>query len=648
MNEISVTLPDGSSRRVPAGSTPADIAAGISPGLAKAALAAFVDDRFVDLTFPIQRDARVRLVTSKSPEGLDLYRHSTAHLLAAAVTQLFPGAQCGVGPAIDDGFYYDFVVERPFVPEDLEAIEKKMRELASEDLPYERQMWPREEAIRFFGDKGEPLKVQLIQEKTAGQSEVSCYTIKDRDTFVDFCVGPHVPSTGRLKAFKLTSVSNAYWKGDARNQPMQRIYGTAFFSDAELKSHLQRIEEAKKRDHRRLGKELGLFVFHPWSPGAAFWTGKGSTLYNTLANYMRGVLFPAGYVEVKTPLIYNKALWERSGHWKHYRQNMFLIESEGETMSVKPMNCPGHFLLYGTEVHSYRDLPIRLHEQTPLHRNEASGVLSGLTRVRQFSQDDAHIFLMPEQIGEEIERLLRLVQRVYGDFGLDYSAKLSTRPPEFLGEVSTWDHAEAQLKKALETAGQPYTLNAGDGAFYGPKIDFDITDAIGRKWQCATIQLDYEQPQNFDLKYIGADNTEHRPVVIHRAIVGSFERFVALLLEHYAGAFPLWLAPVQVAVLPIADRHTDYARRVEGRLVAAGLRVEVDARQEKIGYKIREAQLQKVPYMLVVGDKEAADGSVGVRHRIDGDRGSRSLDEFVREAVTEVDEKRAAAEKVGV
>jgi threonyl-tRNA synthetase len=649
MNEISVTLPDGSSRRVPAGSTPADVAAQISPGLAKAALAAVVDDRLVDLTFPLERDARVRIVTSKSPEGLELYRHSTAHLLAAAVTQLFPGAQCGVGPAIDEGFYYDFVVDRPFVPEDLEAIETKMRELAADDLPYERQMWPREEAIRFFGAKGEPLKVQLIEEKTSPQqSAVSCYTIKDRDTFVDFCVGPHVPSTGRLKAFKLTSVSNAYWKGDARNQPMQRIYGTAFFSDAELKSHLQRIEEAKKRDHRKLGKELGLFKFHEWSPGAAFWTGKGSTLYNTIANYTREVLFPAGYVEVKTPLVYNKALWERSGHWKHYRQNMFLIESEGETMSIKPMNCPGHFLLYSTQIHSYRDLPVRFHEQTPLHRNEASGVLSGLTRVRQFSQDDAHIFLMPEQIGEEIERLLRLVQRVYGDFGLDYSAKLSTRPPEFLGEVSTWDHAEAQLKAALETAGQPYTLNEGDGAFYGPKIDFDITDAIGRKWQCATIQLDYEQPQNFDLKYIGADNAEHRPVVIHRAIVGSFERFIALLIEHYAGAFPLWIAPVQVAVLPIADRHAEYARRVEQRLASAGLRVDVDARQEKIGYKIREAQLQKVPYMLVVGDKEAADGSVGVRHRVDGDRGSRTLDEFAREALVEVREKRAVVEKVGV
>jgi threonyl-tRNA synthetase len=641
MHEISVTLPDGSSRRVPAGSTPADIAAQISPGLAKAALAAVVDDRFVDLTFPIRGDARVRIVTSKSPEALELYRHSTAHLLAAAVTQLFPGTQCGVGPAIDEGFYYDFVVGRPFVPEDLEAIEKKMRELAAEDLRYERQMWPREEAIKFFAARGEPLKVQLIEEKTPSeQSEVSCYTIKDRDTFVDFCLGPHVPSTGRLKAFKLTSVSNAYWKGDARNQPMQRVYGTAFFTDAELRSHLRRIEEAKKRDHRRLGKELGLFTFHPWSPGAPFWTGKGSTLYNTLANYMRGVLFPSGYVEVKTPLVYNKALWERSGHWKHYRQNMFLIESEGEMMSVKPMNCPGHFLLYATEVHSYRDLPLRFHEQTALHRNEASGVLSGLTRVRQFSQDDAHIFLMPEQIGAEIERLLRLVQRVYDDFGLEYSAKLSTRPAEFLGEVSTWDHAEAQLKAALKASGQAYTLNEGDGAFYGPKIDFDITDALGRKWQCATIQLDYEQPQNFDLKYVGPDNSEHRPVVIHRAIVGSFERFIALLIEHYGGAFPLWIAPVQVVVLPIADRHVEYARRVEQRLVSAGLRVEVDARQEKIGYKIREAQLQKVPYMLVVGDKEAADGSVGVRHRVDGDRGSRALDEFVRDALIEASEKR--------
>jgi threonyl-tRNA synthetase len=642
MSEITVTLPDGSSRSVPAGSTPADVAAGISPGLARAALAAVVDDRLVDLSYPLTRNARVRIVTSSAPEALALYRHSTAHLMAAAVTNLFPGVQCGIGPAIDEGFFYDFVVNRPFVPEDLEAIEKKMKELAAQDLPYERQMVPREEAKRYFSLKGEPLKVQLIEEKTEGQTEVSCYTIKDRDTFVDFCVGPHVPSTGRLKAFKLLSTSNAYWKGDARNQPMQRIYGTAFFSESDLKAYLQRIEEAKKRDHRKLGKELGLFTFHQWAPGAAFWLDKGTTLYNTLASYMREVLFPAGYVEVKTPLVYNKALWERSGHWSHYRQNMFLIESEGETMSMKPMNCPGHFLTYASEVRSYRDLPIRYHEQTPLHRNEASGVLSGLTRVRQFSQDDAHCFVTPEQIGDEVERLIRLVQRVYRDFGLDFTAKLSTRPDEFLGEVATWDHAEAQLKAALARAAMDYTVNERDGAFYGPKIDFDITDAIGRKWQCATIQLDYQQPENFELKYIGADNTEHRPVVIHRAIFGSFERFIALLIEHYAGAFPLWLAPVQAAVLPIADRHLDYARSVQQQLAAAGLRVTVDERQEKIGYKIREAQVQKIPYMLVVGDREAAEGTVGVRHRAGGDQGAQPTAEFVVAALDEVRSRAAA------
>jgi threonyl-tRNA synthetase len=646
MNEISVTLPDGDSRRVSAGSTPADVAALISPGLAKAALAAVVDDRLVDLTFPLERDARVRIVTSKSPEALQLQRHSTAHLMAAAVTQLFPGAQCGVGPAIDDGFYYDFIVGRPFVPEDLESIEKRMKELAAQDLVYERQMWPRDEALEFFRAKGEPLKVQLIEEKTEGEREVSCYTIKDRDTFVDFCLGPHVPSTGRLKAFKLTSVSNAYWKGDARNQPMQRIYGTAFFTDAELKAHLQRLEEAKKRDHRKVGRDTGLFMFHPWAPGAAFWLPKGTVLWNTLADYMRSVLIPAGYTEVKAPIIFNKALWETSGHWQHYRENMFVIESGEEQMALKAMNCPGHMLIFDSEVRSYRDLPMRLHEQTPLHRNEASGVLGGLTRVRQFSQDDGHCFITEEQIASEVEALLRLVKRVYDDFGLEYTAKLSTRPEQFLGEVATWNHAEAALKQALEATAQPHTINEGDGAFYGPKIDFDITDAIGRKWQCATIQLDYQMPQRFGLKYVGADNAEHQPVMIHRAIFGSLERFIAILIEHYVGAFPLWLAPMQVVVLPIADRHLDYARQVHSRVSAAGLRVEVDERQEKIGYKIREAQLQKVPYMLVVGDKEADQGSVSVRSRAGGDQGSRPLDEFVQLATLEVKRKRAAPETV--
>jgi threonyl-tRNA synthetase len=636
MSQITVTLPDGSSRQVAAGTPAGDIAAGISPNLAKAALAAVVDGKLVDLAFPLAHDSAVRIVTDKSPEALMLYRHSTAHLLAAAVTNLFPDVQCGIGPATDEGFFYDFVVPRPFVPEDLDAIESKMKELAGEDLPYERQMWPREAARQFFAARGEPLKVQLIDEKTEGQSEVSCYTIKDKETFIDFCVGPHVPSTSKLKAFKLLNTSNAYWKGDARNQPMQRIYGTAFFNDKDLKAYLTQIEEAKKRDHRKLGRELGLFTFHQWAPGAAFWLHKGTTLYNTLANYMREVLFPAGYSELKTPLVFNKALWETSGHWFFYRRNMFTWASGDEEMGLKAMNCPGHMLAFGSELRSYRDLPLRFHEQTPLHRNEASGVLSGLTRVRQFSQDDAHCFVTQDQIGDEVERLIGLVQRVYGDFDLPFSAKLATRPAEFMGEIATWDSAEAQLKAALDRTGQAYTLNEGDGAFYGPKIDFDVTDAIGRKWQLATIQLDYQMPERFGLKYVGADNTEHVPIVIHRAIFGSFERFIAILIEHYAGAFPLWLAPVQAIVLPIADRHLDYASSVQIQLKAAGLRAELDDRQEKIGFKIREAQLQKVPYMIVVGDREAAEGTVSVRSRVRGDQGASSVDSFVTAAVNEV------------
>ena len=639
MSQISVTLPDGSSRSVAPGTPVRDVAAGISPRLAKAALAAVVNGRLVDLTYPLDADASVRIVTTDSPEALPLYRHSTAHLLAAAVTNLFPGAQCGIGPATDEGFFYDFVVDRPFVPEDFEAIEKKMRELASQDLPYERQMWPRDEAKRFFASRGELLKVQLIEEKTEGQADVSCYTIKDKETFVDFCVGPHVPSTGRLKAFKVLQASNAYWKGDARNQPMQRIYGTAFFSDKDLQEYLHRLEEGKKRDHRKIGRDQKLFMFHPWAPGATFWLPKGTLLYNRLADYMRSVLVPAGYTEVKAPIVFNKALWETSGHWSHYRENMFLVESEHEQMGLKAMNCPGHFLIFGSEVRSYRDLPIRYHEQTPLHRHEASGVLSGLTRVRQFSQDDGHCFVMESQIGEEVERILRLIQRVYGDFGLKPSMKLSTRPPEFLGTIEQWNHAEAELRRALDAVGESYAVNEGDGAFYGPKIDFDVTDAIGRKWQCATIQLDYNMPERFDLKYIGSDNAEHRPVVIHRAIYGSFERFIALLIEHFAGAWPLWLTPVQAVIMPIADRHLDYANRVRDELEAAGLRVEVDGRVEKIGYKIREGQLQKVPYMLIIGDREAAEGTVAVRSRAAGDLGPRPVGTFVADALDEIRRK---------
>ena len=632
MNQVTVTLPDGSTRQMPAGTPVRKVAEGISPRLAKAALAAAVGDRLVDLTHPLEEDASVRIITKDGLEALKLYRHSTAHLLAAAVTSLFPEAQCGIGPATEDGFFYDFVVDRPFVPEDLDAIEAKMRELAAQDLAYERKMMSKAEAKRYFADRGEPLKVQLVEEK--GGPIVSCYTIDG--VFMDFCTGPHVPSSGALKAFRVLTSSNAYWKGDAKNQPMQRIYGTAFFTNKALQEHLTRLEEAKKRDHRKLGRELGLFTFHKWAPGAAFWLGHGTTLWNLLAEYMRATLFPEGYVEIRTPLVFNKQLWETSGHWEHYREHMFLVESEGEPYGLKAMNCPGHMLVFASEVRSYRDLPIRYYDQSVLHRNEASGVLAGLTRARQFCQDDAHCFVTREQIGDEVERLLRLVQQVYADFQLEFSVELSTRPETFLGDTETWDEAERQLTQALDASGQPYVIAEGEGNFYGPKIDFHVIDAIGRNWQCATIQLDYQIPERFQLKYIGADNAEHRPVVIHRAIFGSFERFIALLIEHYAGAFPLWLAPVQTIIVPIADRHADYAETVATRLREAGLRVEADARQEKMGFKIREAQLRKIPYMLVTGDREAADDAVAVRHRTDGDQGARSVDDFIASALAEV------------
>jgi threonyl-tRNA synthetase len=662
MSQITVTLPDGSTRAASAGSPVSAVAVDISSRLGRQALAAIVDGRMVDLSYPLESDATVRFVTPNAPEALELYRHSTAHLLAAAVTALFPEAQCGIGPAIDDGFFYDFVVDRPFVPEDLEAIERKMGELAKQDLRYERKMMSKSEAKAFFGDRGEPLKVQLIEEK--GGPVVSCYTIEH--AFIDFCTGPHVPSTGRLKAFKVLHSSNAYWKGDAQNQPMQRIYGTAFFKASELTAHLTRIEEAKKRDHRKLGKELGLFTFHQWAPGAPFWHAKGTTLYQLLSDYMRDALAGDDYQEVRTPLVFNKALWETSGHWDHYRENMFLLQSDGEPpasatdgdgevpaaaaagrrgaeYALKAMNCPGHMLMFASEGRSYRDLPLRFHDQGVLHRQEASGVLSGLTRVRQFSQDDAHCFITEDQIGEEVERLMRLVDRIYRDFGLDYAVELSTRPEKFLGELETWNHAESQLRDAIEAAGTPYTVSEGDGSFYGPKIDVHVTDAIGRRWQCATIQLDYQMPQRFGLKYVGADNAEHTPVLIHRAIFGSFERFIALLIEQYAGAFPLWLAPVQVRILNIADRHAEYGRTVRERLTSAGFRAELDDRREKIGLKIREAQLQKIPQMLVIGDREVEDGTVAVRSRTQGDLGARPLDEVVRTLAEEVRLKRTPA-----
>ena len=588
-------------------------------------------------------------------EKLDTKRHSLAHIMAASIQEMFPEAKFGVGPVIEEGFFYDVHLARPLTPEDLQAIEKRMRDRVKQNLRFERSEMPLDEAVDVFRKMSQDFKVELLGDlKMRGTtavadlgdsnlvgSSVNEVSVYKTGTFTDLCRGPHVQETREIDpdSFRLTRVSGAYWRGNQQREQMQRVYGVAFDTKKELEEYLVRIEEAKKRDHRKLGRELGLFMFHEWAPGAAFWLAKGTTLYNTLANYMRGVLFPAGYVEVKAPLIFNKALWETSGHWEHYRKNMFQILSEDEEMAVKAMNCPGHMLIFGSEVRSYRDLPLRFHEQTPLHRNEASGVLSGLTRVRQFSQDDAHCFVTPEQIGDEVEQLLRLVQRVYGDLGLPFSPKLSTMPDEHLGDEATWRHAEDQLKGALERTGMAFTINEKDGAFYGPKIDIDVTDAIGRKWQCATIQLDYQMPERFGLKYVGADNAEHTPVVIHRAIFGSFERFIAILVEHFAGSFPVWLAPVQAMVIPIADRHADYCKQVKDRLTEAGLRVEIDASVERMNAKIRNAQMQKIPYMLVVGDREQEQGAVAVRLRSGEDLKTKPLDEFLSMAREAIDKK---------
>src|SRR5215468_6806967 len=589
-------------------------------------------------------------------EKLDTKRHSLAHIMAASIQEMFPEAKFGVGPVIEEGFFYDVHLNRPLTPEDLQAIEKRMRDKVKQNLRFERSELPLDQASEVFKNMSQDFKVELLRDlKTRGTTAVSDLgdsnlvgsnvnevSVYKTGNFTDLCRGPHVKETSEIDpdSFRLTRVSGAYWRGNQQREQMQRVYGVAFDTKRELEDYFIRLEEAKKRDHRKLGRELGLFMFHPWAPGAAFWLPKGTTLYNTLANYMRGILFPAGYVEVKTPLIFNKALWETSGHWSHYRQNMFQIASEEEQMAVKAMNCSGHFLAFASEAHSYRDLPVRFHEQTPLHRNEASGVLSGLTRVRQFSQDDAHCFVMPDQIGQEVERLLGLLRRTYEDFGLPFELKLGTRPAEFLGEVETWNEAEAQLKQALDRAGIPYELNEGDGAFYGPKIDIHVTDAIGRRWQCATLQLDYMMPERFDLKYVGADNAEHRVVVIHRAIFGSFERFIAILIEHYAGAFPVWLAPVQAMLIPIADRHAEYCRQVKERLGSAGLRVEIDSSVERMQAKIRNAQMQKVPYMLVVGDREQEQGAVAVRLRSGEDLKTKSVDEFLSIACEAIEQKK--------
>jgi len=614
-DQITVTLPDGSQKQAPRGTTIADfVRESIGAGLAKAALFARVNGQDMDLGRPLNEDVKLQIFTSKSPEGLDLIRHDAAHVVASAVQRLFPGTQVTIGPATEEGFYYDFFREKPFTPEDLEKIEAEANKEIASNLPFVRTEISMDEAIKLFEEKGEKFKVEIVKDIAAkGAKTLTLYT---HGEWVDFCLGPHAPSTGKIGVIKLLSTSGAYWRGDHRNPMLQRIYGTAFFDKKALQEYLNRQEEARKRDHRKLGKELDLFHFHPYSPGAAFWTPKGTTLYNTLATFMRRLTGETGYVEIKTPLLFNKGLWEISGHWGKYKENMFLVldsESGEHDFSLKPMNCPSHHIYYGFKKHSYRDLPLRLHTQDVLHRNEAAGSLGGLTRVRQFAQDDAHIYCMESQIADEVRRFVQLLDRVYKAVGLTYAVKLSTRPANRLGTDEQWDRAEGGLKTALESLGLEYELKPGDGAFYGPKIDFDVSDSIGRKWQLGTMQLDYQAAERFDLTYIGDDNAEHRPVVLHRAIYGSFERFIAILIEHFAGAFPAWLAPVQAVLVTVADRQRDYALKVRDQLRAKGYRVDLDERGLTLNAKIRDAQLQKIPFTLVIGDNEVEGGGVSPR-----------------------------------
>jgi threonyl-tRNA synthetase len=624
---VVLTLPDGSRMEVPYGSTVRDVAERISPGLARQALAAKVNGKQVDLSYKLESDEAIKILTPRDPEALEIFRHSSAHLLAAAVMELFPGTECGVGPPIEDGFFYDFKVERPFTPEDLEKIEKRMKELAKDNIPFERVEIPKEEALGIFHEQGQELKVELVDEK--GGDVVSCYRLGD---FFDFCHGPHVPSSGHIKAFKVLSSSNAYWKGDERNAPMQRIYATSFYDKKALAEHLHRMEEAKRRDHRKLGRELGLFLIEQEAPGQAFWLPNGLRIVNMLIEYMREKLDRRGYVEIKTPLILDEELWGRTGHLDHYRENMFFVEDEGKRFGVKPMNCPGAAIVYRSDLRSYRDLPLRLAEFGLCHRNERSGVLSGLTRVRAFLMDDSHIYCTLGQVESEVADLIDLVHEVYGELGFtDVHVELSTRPESSIGTAEQWEKAEVSLENALEGREIDYKLSPGDGAFYGPKIDFHVRDALGRSHQCATIQVDFFQAERFDLYYAAEDGGRERPVLIHRAILGSLERFMALLIEHTGGAFPIWLAPVQAVVLPIAERHTGYAERVTALLREEGFRANLDARNEKTGYKVREAQLQKIPFMLVVGDREVESESVSVRNRFEGDRGVSGLSDFVSE-----------------
>ncbi len=611
---LTLTLPDGATREVARGTLPGEVVKSIGERLYQAAVAVEVNGKVQDLMTPLRDGGTFRVLTSRDARALDVLRHSTAHLLATAVRRVRPDAKIGFGPSIEDGFYYDFEVDHPFTTEDLARFEQEMAKVAKEKLPFVRAEVSRNEARQVFAD--DPLKLERLGE--LGDDEViSTYT---DGPFVDLCRGPHVPDTSYLKHFKLLHTAGAYWRGDEHRQMLQRIYGTAWFKKEDLDAYLHRIEEAKRRDHRLLGKQLDLFMFHQFSPGAAFWTERGTTVYNALVEYVRE-LQREKFQEVRTPLLYNKGLWEISGHWGKYRENMFLVldnETQEHDVSLKPMNCPSHYLLYLAKKHSYRELPLRLATFDVLHRNEVTGALSGLTRVRQFQQDDCHIFLTEDQIADEVRFVAGLILDYYKTFGLTATVRFATRPEARIGDDAVWDRAEGALRSALEVTGIPYELKPGDGAFYGPKIDFDVTDSLGRLWQLGTIQLDYNAPERFDLEYVGEDNTMHRPVVIHRAVSGSFERFIAILIEHFAGAFPVWLAPEQVRVLPITDEVADVARKIVRRMLDAGIRAHLDDRKETLNYRIRDGEMLKVPYMAVVGKREAEGDTVAVRVRGEG------------------------------
>ncbi|OPA75313.1 threonine--tRNA ligase [Paenibacillus selenitireducens] len=625
--EIEVELPDGTIRRYVQGTTVIEIAESISVGLKKQAIAGKVDGRLVDLTQPIELDSLVEVITLDSAEGLNIYRHSTAHVMAQAIKRLYGShaVKLGIGPVIEDGFYYDMDIEHPLSIEDLKAIEQEMQRIIQENLPFVRREVSRDEATKMFQALEEPLKLELIRD-LPDDVTISLY---EQGEFTDLCRGPHLPSTGWIKAVKLLSVAGAYWRGDSNNKMLQRIYGTSFPKKSQLDDHLHMLDEAKKRDHRRLGKELELFMFSEEAPGMPFFLPNGMIIRNELEQLARELQIQRNYNEVRTPLMMNTRLWEQSGHWDHYKENMYFTNVDEHSFALKPMNCPGHMLIYKNKLRSYRELPIRIAEFGQVHRHEFSGALGGMMRVRTFCQDDAHLFVRPDQIVDEIDRVIALIDHMYQIFGFEYKIELSTRPDDSMGSDELWEQAESSLRQVLDQRGIAYRLNEGDGAFYGPKIDFHILDALKRSWQCGTIQLDFQMPEKFDLSYVGEDALKHRPVVIHRAVYGSIDRFIGILTEHYAGAFPLWLAPVQVKILPVSSHTYDYAEEVKQALETNGIRVEVDLRDEKLGYKIREAQMQKVPYMLVLGENEKSSGTVAVRNRGEGDMGSFQISDMI-------------------